>query len=70
MDLYRQTCDGTLLIITHNTRILEHLHVDRVHVMVQGRMVAHGPSSLIDEIDANGFECYESQMTGAPGSPA
>ena len=70
MDLYRQTCDGTLLIITHNTRILEHLHVDRVHVMVQGHMVAHGPSSLIDEIDATGFERYESQMAESLGQLA
>ena len=29
-------CNGTLVIITHNTRILEHLDVDRVHVLVQG----------------------------------
>ena len=62
MELYRQSCDGTLLIITHNTRILEHLHVDSVHVMVQGRMVAHGPASLIDEIDAGGFERYEASI--------
>ena len=59
MELYREACDGTLLIITHNTRILEHLNVDRVHVMVSGRMVAEGPSTLIDEIDAQGFERYE-----------
>lgn len=59
MEVYQQTCDGTLLIITHNTRILEHLKVDRVHVMVQGRLVAEGPASLIDEIDAEGFERYE-----------
>jgi Fe-S cluster assembly ATP-binding protein len=59
MELYRQSCDGTLLIITHNTRILEHLKVDRVHVMVSGRLVATGPASLIDEIDAQGFERYE-----------
>ena len=59
MEAYKQTCDGTLLIITHNTRILEHLSVDKVHVMVSGRMVAEGPASLIDEIDANGFERYE-----------
>ena len=59
MELYREACDGTLLIITHNTRILEHLNVDRVHVMVSGRMVAEGSSALIDEIDAQGFERYE-----------
>ena len=65
MELYREVCDGTLLIITHNTRILEHLDVDRVHVMVQGRIVADGPASLIDEIDSYGFERYEAQFDEA-----
>ena len=59
MDLYRKTCDGTLLIITHNTRILEHLEVDRVHVMVDGRVVREDDASLIDWIDENGFESFE-----------
>ena len=59
MELYRESCDGTLLIITHNTRILERLDIDRTHVMVAGRIVAEGPASLIDEIDAQGFERYE-----------
>ena len=60
MKLYRETCDGTLLIITHNTRILKHLSVDRVHVMVAGNIVVTGPAGLIGEIDAGGFERYES----------
>ena len=59
MDLDRKTCDGTLLIITHNTRILEHLEVDRVHVMVGGRVVREDDASLIDWIDENGFESFE-----------
>ena len=59
MDLYRKTCDGTLLIITHNTRILEHLEVDRVPVMVGGRVVREDDASLIDWIDENGFESFE-----------
>ncbi len=59
MELYQKTCEGTLLVITHNTRILERLDVDRVHVMVQGRMVAEGPAELIADIDANGFERFE-----------
>ncbi len=70
MQLYRERCDGTLLIITHNTRILEHLDVDRVHVMVSGAMVAHGPAELIDEIDAQGFERYERQFAADPADPA
>ena len=46
-------------IITHNTRILEHLDVDRVHVMVNGRIVREDDASLIPWIDANGFDTFE-----------
>ena len=60
MELYRRECNGTLLVITHNTRILEHLDVDKVHVMVRGRMVAEGDASMIANIDSNGFEQFES----------
>lgn len=70
MEAYRTSCDGTLLIITHNTRILEHLDVDRVHVMVQGRMAAEGPASLIDDIDAKGFEQFEQAIGGPDASAA
>jgi Fe-S cluster assembly ATP-binding protein len=59
IEAYRQECDGALLVITHNTRILERLNVDRTHVMVQGHLVAEGPGSLIDDIDAHGFEQFE-----------
>ncbi|MBQ9058583.1 MAG: Fe-S cluster assembly ATPase SufC [Atopobiaceae bacterium] len=58
MQAYRESCDGTLLVITHNTRILERLHVDHTHVMVHGRMVERGGSELIGRIDAEGFERY------------
>ena len=65
MELYQKTCDGTLLVITHYTRILERLDVDRVHVMVQGRLVAEGPADLIADIDANGFERFEVDIAAA-----
>jgi len=64
IEAYRQTCDGALLVITHNTRILERLSVDRTHVMVQGRLVAEGPAALIDDIDAHGFEQFEQAKGG------
>ena len=59
IDAYRRTSDGALVVITHNTRILERLDVDRVHVMVRGRIVAEGDASLVAEIDAHGFERFE-----------
>ena len=59
MDAYRKSCDGSMLIITHNTRILEHLDVDCVHVMVKGHIVREDDASLIPWIDKNGFETFE-----------
>ena len=58
---YRETCGGSLLIITHNTRILERLEIDRTHVMVKGHLVADGPADIINQIDHEGFERFESQ---------
>ncbi|MCD7763201.1 MAG: Fe-S cluster assembly ATPase SufC [Lachnospiraceae bacterium] len=56
---YQKDKDGSLLIITHSTRILESLHVDVTHVLANGRIVAEGDGSLVDEINENGFERFE-----------
>lgn len=56
---YRESCDGALLIITHNTRLLNRLHVDRTHVMVRGSIVASGDGELVGQIDREGFSAYE-----------
>lgn len=56
ISIYKERCKGSLLIITHSTRILESLHVDYTHVMEKGIIVKNGDASLVDEINANGFE--------------
>ena len=63
---YREECDGSLLVITHNTRILEHLPVDRTHVMVAGRIVAEGDADLIERINNEGFEQFGSKGDAVP----
>lgn len=55
---YRESCNGTLMIITHNTRILENLPIDRVHVIADGRLVESGDAALVEEIDRTGFERF------------
>lgn len=60
IETYRKTAHGALMIITHNTRILDHLDVDKVHVVVKGQIVAEGDASLIAKINAEGFEQFES----------
>ena len=69
IDAYRRATGGALVVITHNTRILEHLDVDRVHVMVRGRMVAEGDSSLIESINEQGFEQFEQAGAEAAREP-
>ena len=57
---YQKNQDSALLIITHSTGILSALHVDVTHVLVDGRIVAEGDASLIEEINRNGFTRFES----------
>lgn len=45
-----------ILLITHYQRILAHLVPDRVHVLVDGRIVRTGGPELAAEIEASGFE--------------
>ena len=55
---FHENGDGALIIITHSTRILEALKVDYTHILVDGKIVETGDASLVDEINANGFEKY------------
>ena len=47
---------GTLLIITHSTRILDALTVDKTHILAGGKIIRTGDRSLVDEVNAHGFE--------------
>ena len=60
VEAYMKEGGRSLIIITHSTRILEALHVYKVHVIINGRLVTEGDASLIDDINENGFEKYTS----------
>ena len=53
--LFRERTHGSLLIITHSTRILEALHVDAAHVMENGVIVKNGGAELVEAINEKGF---------------
>ena len=53
--LYRQRCRGSLLVITHSTRILEALTVDATHIMEKGVIVKNGGADLVETINEKGF---------------
>ena len=53
---YRKMTNGSLLIITHTTKILEGLNVDHTHILVKGHIVKTGDGQLFKEINEKGFE--------------
>ena len=61
VQLYRERQHGTVLIITHSTRILEALTVDRTHVMENGVIVKNGGAELVDRINREGFAALGEQ---------
>lgn len=50
--------DNAVLIITHNTKILNSLKVDYVHILVDGKIVATGSQELASEIEQNGYSKF------------
>ena len=50
-----------LLIVTHYQRLLDYIVPDRVHVMVNGRLVASGGKELALELEDRGYADFEPQ---------
>jgi len=45
-----------ILLISHNPHILDYLHVDRVYVMQNGRILRSGGSEILEDIVSEGFQ--------------
>lgn len=45
-----------ILLITHYERILRYVHPDKVHVLVDGRIVRSGERELATEIETRGYD--------------
>ena len=50
------------LVITHYQRILNYIQPDRVHVMMDGRVVATGGPELALELEAKGYEWLKEKV--------
>ena len=60
INLYKNE-ENAVLIITHNTRILQNLKVDYVHILVDGKIVKTGSSELAEEIEKEGYGKYKNE---------
>ncbi|MCX6465011.1 MAG: Fe-S cluster assembly ATPase SufC [Pseudonocardiales bacterium] len=52
---FREGGETGVLLITHYTRILQHIRPDRVHVFAGGKVVESGGPELADELEKNGY---------------
>ena len=62
--LHDEDPDMSVLIITHYQRLLNYIQPDRVHVMVEGRIVRSGGPEVAEALDAKGYEEYKAGVEG------
>jgi len=51
--------DFTALVITHYQRLLDYIVPDRVHVLIDGRIVKSGGPELAKELEAQGYAAFQ-----------
>ncbi|MGH8871722.1 MAG: Fe-S cluster assembly ATPase SufC [Acidimicrobiia bacterium] len=54
--------DLAVLMITHYNRILRYVTPDRIHVMIDGRIVDSGGAELADELESGGYESVRERL--------
>lgn len=54
--------DVGVLMITHYSRILEYVEPDRVHIMIDGRIVDSGGPEVADELEAGGYSAVRKRL--------
>jgi Fe-S cluster assembly ATP-binding protein len=65
--------DLGVLLITHYQRILNYITPDKIHVMMDGRIVLSGGAELGNELEAKGYEGLRKELGLEPataGAPA
>jgi Fe-S cluster assembly ATP-binding protein len=62
---YREGGETGVLLITHYTRILNHIRPDVVHVFAGGRIVESGGPELADELEKSGYVRFTGKAEAA-----
>ncbi len=57
--------DLGVLVITHYSRILRYMSVDKVHVMVKGRIVKSGGPEIAEELEGGGYAALQKQVASS-----
>jgi Fe-S cluster assembly ATP-binding protein len=62
--------DRAMLVITHYQRLLHLVVPDRVHVLLDGRIVESGDKTLAEKLEAQGYAAFDSRRSRPPVSAA
>ena len=54
-----------MLVVTHYQRLLNYIVPDRVHVLVDGRIVRSGGKELALELEESGYGAWEAGTSAA-----
>ena len=54
--------DLGVVLITHYNRILRYMTPDRIHIMIDGRIVDSGGPELAEELEAGGYEAVRERL--------
>jgi Fe-S cluster assembly ATP-binding protein len=57
--------DTGFLVITHYPRILQHIHADVVHILIDGRIVKTGGPELAEQIERDGYDGVRDEVASA-----
>lgn len=55
INFLKQEKQSSILLITHYSRILNFVNIDRVHLLEKGKIIKTGTASLVAEIEDKGF---------------
>jgi Fe-S cluster assembly ATP-binding protein len=61
-----RTPENATLLVTHYQRILNHVTPDRVHVLLDGRIVRSGGRELALELEARGYDWIRAAEPARP----
>ena len=57
--------DSAIVLVTHYPRLLEHIVPDRVHVLVNGRILKSGDKTLAVELERRGYDWVRQESAAA-----
>ena len=48
-----------VVLITHYQRLLDEVTPDRIHILVEGRIVASGGMELAEQLERDGYDAFK-----------